>query len=260
MAEYSFGENICSLHLISRCCLSLEDKTRFRPGCTNLSRPVDSSSSDASTSNMSFLHLPYDIREQIYLQLFPHTPNIYLHATDDGVVHLPQDRDSGIPTAYLRTCKALHREASEYLYNGYIFDIVGKKKDCVFQHQRLKKTVEKYARNEVHTRALSNGLDSWTGCISIFAGDAKLAISERRQRGQPATIEELAREEEMKLDTIQRANRRTARDARVWWWTRFVAGLILGFLCGWYLGGGSFTILGRRATALFQSRASNCCA
>lgn len=176
---------------------------------------------------MSFLDLPYDIREQIYIHLFPRTRHLYLHATEDGPIHLPI-HDAEIPTAFLRTCKALNQEASEYLYNGYQFDVVGRKTDCVVHYQNIHALVQKFARDEVHVRAFSNGPDSSTGCISILVGEAKLARLEGRRRGQPTTIKRLWDEEKIKQASVQRQHpRRWLSDAILYW----TLGLCFAALC-----------------------------
>lgn len=175
--------------------------------------------------------LPYDIRVQIYSHLFPRTRHLYFHATDRGLVHLPA-HDSALPVAFLHTCRALHQEASEYLYNGYSFDVVGKKLDCVEQYERLHNTIEQYARGTVHVRAFSNGIDSSTGCISILVGDAKLRMLERRRRGRPTTIEQLANEGTSK----ENAQGHALRGERMFWIIAGALGAVLAALGWWVVG------------------------
>lgn len=182
---------------------------------------------------MSFLDLPYDIRHTIYSHLFPRTRHLYLHATDDGPVYL-SNIDCSVPVAFLRTCKSLNQEASEYLYNGYVFDVYGRKSHILANYKQVQKTVEKYARDRVHTRALSNGPLSITGCMSIVVGDAKLATLERRGRGQPTTIEELQEEERARQGIAQRfiaLGSGARRRSRMFWWTLATAGaaVVLAF-------------------------------
>lgn len=146
---------------------------------------------------MDLISLPYDIRYLIYSHVFPATPQIHIHAIDGHLRCITPEHD--IPTALLRVCKALGMEASEYLYNNYLFNILGTKKDCLATYNTFLKVAQKYARDKVHIHAFSNGIHSVTGCLSIHAGDGKaLAMLRQRQRGQPKTILEL--QEELKAE------------------------------------------------------------
>lgn len=181
---------------------------------------------------MQFLDLPYDVRHHIYSHLFPPSNHLYLHSTEAGPIHLPT-HDSTVPVDLLRTCPALHQEASEYLYNTYRLDVVGRKADCLKHYKSIQATVEKYARDEVHVRAFSNGRDSSTGCISILVGDGKLATLQRRQRGLPMTVEELESEEKSRLqfENFLRVHRRTDRDYGLM--PAVVVGGVLALLLAW---------------------------
>lgn len=188
---------------------------------------------------MSFLDLPYDVRHHIYSYIFPRASHLFLHATDTGLVYLPKHDDT-IPKAFLQSCGALHQEASEYLSNGYIFNVAGMKLDCVKQYGRIEGMVGKYARDRVYVRAFSNGLDSSTGCISIMVGDAKLKALEERGRGQPMTIRDLEREG--KYDLKQKRAQRSWTETRpvqslltVLWWTVIPAAMPFGLAICWII-------------------------
>jgi hypothetical protein len=141
---------------------------------------------------MQLLDLPYDIRHQIYLHLFPTGQQIYIQANRDRLRSITADRE--IPTGLLRTCKSLGKETLEFLYSNYLFNIVGRKKNCLSSYDAFVEVVEKYARDEVYYQAFSNGSHSDTMCVSVHAGEHKIAILDRRQRGEPKTIVELQHE------------------------------------------------------------------
>ena len=99
-----------------------------------------------------------------------------------------------VPTDLLLTCRGLNTEVSEYLYNYYLFNIVGKKRDCLATYESFLNTMKKHARHDVHVDAFSNGSHSSTMCISIQAGEGRMAMLKRRDRGEPKQIQELEKE------------------------------------------------------------------
>ena len=187
---------------------------------------------------MHFLDLPYDIRFSIYEQLFPSVPQLYLHAVEDGVRYLPQ-QDSSIPIGFLLANKALSLEASEYLYNNYLINIVGRKHDCFSFYPGVLRTVKRYARTQTHVRAFSNGLGSSTGAISIAVGDAKLQMLENRQRGDPKTMEQFKQEAEIMRD-VSKGLREMYRELNInqasFWWSVVCLTIGLGLLLAWTAG------------------------
>jgi len=150
---------------------------------------------------MDLLTLPYDIRHLIYDQVFPPGPQIYIHVLGSSLKSItPEHR---VPTTLLRVNSQLHVEASEYLYNGYLFNLVGTKKDCITAYKPFLATIEKYSREAVRADVFSNGRHSATMCMSLQSGDAKLDFLKSRERGQPTTLmslkEEVAAEDGMRF-------------------------------------------------------------
>jgi hypothetical protein len=149
---------------------------------------------------MDLLSLPYDIRYKIYEHVFPPGKQIYIQAFGaNNLQSWPQTLrsitpDHGIPTNILSTCRALQAEGSEYLYNNYLFNIIGTKHHCLDAYNDFLSTVKKYARNEVHVNAFSNGSHSSTMCLSIHCGEGRTAMLRRRERGEPKAIDELEKE------------------------------------------------------------------
>lgn len=136
--------------------------------------------------------LPYDIRYLVYRHLFPPTSQIYIQSIGDRLISITPDHK--IPTAFLRTNKFLRRESSEYLYNSYLFNIIGTKSDCLRAYPPFLVTTEKHSRAPVRVDCFSNGVHAATACISIQVGTGRLALLRRRERGVPMEIAELERE------------------------------------------------------------------
>ncbi|KAK5123859.1 hypothetical protein LTR85_002055 [Meristemomyces frigidus] len=138
------------------------------------------------------LALPYDVRYLIYQHIFPPGEQIYIQAHGNALQSiLPED---GLPTDALLVCRQINEEASGYLYNNYLFNIVGTKKDCLASYETFLEPLRKHARHEVRIDAFSNGEHSSTMCISLRAGDAKDGVLNRRARGQHKSIGEVERE------------------------------------------------------------------
>jgi hypothetical protein len=142
---------------------------------------------------LTLLSLPYDVRFLIYQHLFPSPPQIYLQAGRDGSV-IAIIAEGTFPTGLLLTCSAIHSEAAGYLYNTYLFNLIGTKQDCLSSYKGFLNTLRKYAREEVHLNAFTNGVHSDTMCISLHTGDGKMAILRGRRRGVETTLGEIRRE------------------------------------------------------------------
>lgn len=145
----------------------------------------------------TLLTLPYDIRYQIYTHLFPPGRQIYIQAfpSSTSPSSLRSITTSPIPTPLLSTCRLLHLEAGEYLYNTYLFNLVGRKPDCLAKYKLLERTMQKYTgMGVVHVDAFSNGEHSSTMAIALHAGEGKVEILRARGRGEEKTIGEVERE------------------------------------------------------------------
>lgn len=180
---------------------------------------------------MHFYDLPYDVRSQIYQHLFPTSEQVYVWIIKNTLrAIIPHGR---IPIELLVTSKALYSETSEYLYNGYLFNLIGTKRDCLKNYERFLTTLQKHAREPCFVHAFSNGPHSSTMCISMQAGKAKMALLERRSRGQLRTISQIKSEVAL---TADRQQRRSGVNS----WTRlrllFIASFILVALVSLWLG------------------------
>lgn len=157
------------------------------------------------SSLMHILDLPYDVRHQIYHQLFPPGESIYIQALPDKLrVVSVLER---IPVELFLTSRLLYLEASGYLYNGYLYNIIGTKRNCLRNYRGFLSTVHKHAWNEVHVDAFGNGAHSSTMCVSIHVGEAMKALLRRRERGEPKKIRDLEQElassnRGLRLDTL----------------------------------------------------------
>lgn len=138
---------------------------------------------------MNLLALPYDIRHKIYEHSFPPGQQIYIQVLGSELKSITPEYK--IPNGLLLTCRALNAEANEYLYNSYLFNIIGTKQDCLSAYKSFLANVKKHARDEVHVDAFSNGAHSSTMCISIHSGAGRVAMLERRERGERKEIAEL---------------------------------------------------------------------
>jgi hypothetical protein len=91
------------------------------------------------------LSLPYDVRYIIYSHLFPSLRQLYLMASRESI-H-PMMRPGSLNMEIFLTCRQLHLEASGYLYNNYLFNIIGYKKYCMAHYRPINLLVERYARS-----------------------------------------------------------------------------------------------------------------
>lgn len=136
--------------------------------------------------------IPYDIRYMIYSLLFPDEDQVYLQAQGKDLhCILP---GGGIPVNLFLVNRQLSTEARAYLYNSYLFNLVGPRADCLRTFSRFTKYVETHARAPVSVDAFGNGAHSSTMCISIQAGTAKMSVLKRRRRGEWQDIKKLHRE------------------------------------------------------------------
>lgn len=156
---------------------------------TNMSNTITS-----STAGTSFCSLPYDVRHLIYQNLFPDVKSLYIQSSSERLqVYMAPDSNR-IPTSLLRVSRAVYREASEYLYNTYLFNIVGVKQDCLATYSTFERTLRRHARHEVHVDMFSNGAHSQTMCVSLRAGDSRRQMLEERARGEKKELEEVRKE------------------------------------------------------------------
>lgn len=152
-------------------------------------------------SKPHLLTLPYDIRHLIYAQLFPSGPQLYIHVLGSGNSNSSNSLACispahSLPTGLLRVNRQLHAEGSGYLYNRYLFNLVGTKRDCLAGHGSFVETVRRYSRvgGEVRVDAFSNGRHSATMCVSVMAGESKVGVLRARERGELVRMEEVAAE------------------------------------------------------------------
>lgn len=141
------------------------------------------------------LSLPYDIRCLIYSHLFPKEPQIYIAAARNRSgkltlypMHARHDLSFGI----CRASQQLNAEVAGYVYNNYLFNIVGTKKDIMAIYRPISKVMTKYARTKVQIDVLDNGPLSVTACVSIYVSGGRVAQkAARRQRGNPRNFKEV---------------------------------------------------------------------
>ncbi|CAK1367995.1 unnamed protein product [Cercospora beticola] len=145
----------------------------------------------AEPTSSRLLTLPYDIRFLIYQQLFPSGKYINIQAGRNSHLRLNEE-DSTVPTAFLRTCRLLHAEASRYLYTNYFFLVFGEKRNCLANYEKLQRTLQLHSQSKIHVHPLSNGKHSQTGAILLTSSDAFSVKA--RGRGVPVTVEDLRRE------------------------------------------------------------------
>ncbi|RMY82529.1 hypothetical protein D0861_07851 [Hortaea werneckii] len=139
---------------------------------------------------VNLLSLPYD--------LFPPHEQIYIQAFEDRLRFIsPGD---GLALQLFLVCKDLSTEARAYLYNSYLFNVVGTKKDCLKAYKSFETILHRHARHPVRINAFSNGQHSATMCISMQAGDAKMDVLNRRRRGEARTIREMELEQSHQIE------------------------------------------------------------
>lgn len=86
----------------------------------------------------------------------------------------------------------LNAEVAGHVYNNFLFNIVGTKKDILAVHRRVSEVMAKYARTEVQTDVLDNGPLSATACVSIYVSGGRVERkAARRQRGVLRNLKEV---------------------------------------------------------------------
>ena len=89
----------------------------------------------------------------LYRQLFPANEQIFIATFGDDLrIVFPET----LPTELLYTCREIYTEASEYLYNSYLFNLIGTKKDCLSNYGTFVETLKKHAREAVQIDAFGN--------------------------------------------------------------------------------------------------------
>lgn len=144
-------------------------------------------------SRLHLLSLPYDVRYLIYSHLFPSLRQIYLMASRESIHPMMSPGSLGMDI--FLTCRQLHLEASGYLFNNYLFNIIGYKKYVMTQYRPINLLVERYAKHGSSIEILDNGLLSSTACVSIHAKGGRVeAVLHVRQRGVTRNLEEVEKE------------------------------------------------------------------
>lgn len=168
---------------------------------------------------LHLLALPYDIRWLIYGHLFPWSNHIYLIAHKEGLHHMLAE--GSLPMHLFTICRQINTEAGEYLYNKYLFNVIGHKKHCIDHYRTIFELLDRYAQNGADVDVLDNGLLSVTACVSMFARGGKIETMARsRQRGARRDLHEVEAEARNMVDLpelpSQRPQQRTARQFFRW--------------------------------------------
>lgn len=167
-------------------------------------------------ARLHLLSLPYDVRHTIYSHLFPSLRQIYLMASKESIN--PMMRPGSLNTHIFLTCRQLQAEASDYLFNNYLFNIFGHKKHCVAHYKPVYKLMVRYAKRGAKIEILDNGTLSTTACVSIHAKSRHVeAMLRGRERGVPRDLKEFEDEAAQlpDLDNGQSRNNRGPLSARL---------------------------------------------
>jgi hypothetical protein len=157
-----------------------------------MSRSQDTAPADTG-SRLHLLSLPVDIRWIVYSHLFPSLRQVYLMASKESVN--PMMRPGSLGTDVFLVCRQLQVEASDYLFNNYLFNIIGYKKYCMAHYKPVYKLVERHARNGAEIEILDNGDLSSTACVSIYAKEGHVeAVLQVRKRGVQRDLKEVEEE------------------------------------------------------------------
>jgi hypothetical protein len=147
----------------------------------------------ADKGTLHLMSLPYDIRWIIYSHLFPSLRQVYLMASKESVS--PMMRPGSLGTDVFLVCRQLQAEASGYLFNNYLFNIIGYKKYCMAHYKPVYKLVERYAKHGANIEILDNGDLSSTACVSIYAKEGHVeAVLHVRKRGVQRDLKEVEEE------------------------------------------------------------------
>lgn len=107
----------------------------------------------------------------------------------------PMMRPGSLSIGILLTCHQLHSEASDYLFNNYLFNIIGYKKHCMAHYKPLYELMERHAKHGANVEILDNGELSSTACVSIHAKNGHVeTMLHVRQRGVPRDLQEVEKE------------------------------------------------------------------
>lgn len=144
-------------------------------------------------SRLHLLSLPYDVRFLIISNLFPSMKQVYLIAYRNSI-H-PMMPPGSLHMHVFLTCRQLRMEASDYLFNNYLFNIIGYKKYCMVHYRPINLLMERYAKQGSGLEFLDNGMLSSTACVSIHAKGGRVeAMLQARQRGVTRDLEQVEKE------------------------------------------------------------------
>lgn len=142
---------------------------------------------------LHLLTLPYDIRYTVYSHFFPSLQQIYLMADHDGLSSMMTPDSIG--TNLSLTCRQLQAEAGDYIFNNYLFNVIGYKKHCMAHYRPVYSLMERYAKHGASNQILDNGSLSSTACVSIYAKDGHVeGMLRARQRGVLRDYEDVEEE------------------------------------------------------------------
>jgi len=148
---------------------------------------------ELNSSRLHLLSLPYDVRYLIISHLFPSLKQLYLMAYRDSI-H-PMMRPGSLNMNIFLTSRQLRIEASDYLFNNYLFNIIGYKKHVMVHYKPVNLLMERYAKQGSSVEFLDNGVLSSTACVSVHAKGGRVeAMLQARQRGVTRNLEEVEKE------------------------------------------------------------------
>lgn len=130
----------------------------------------------------------------------------------------PMMRPGSLNTQVFLTCHQLQVEASDYLFNNYLFNIIGHKKHCMAHYKPVYTLMERYAKHGAKIEILDNGTLSSTACVSIHAKSRYVeAMLRGRERGVPRDLKEFEDEAAQlpDLDNGQSSNLRQSLHERL---------------------------------------------
>ena len=135
----------------------------------------------------TLLSLPYDVRHAIYQQLFPRGDQIYIQAFDTGLRSLLPDDSATLAIA--KTCHQLRDESLGYIYNNYLFNLIGNRSHVLDHYKPFLHSMREYAlHRKIRIDTFTNGIHSSTICMSLQSGSTKVRVLEQRQRGEKTPL------------------------------------------------------------------------
>ena len=171
---------------------------------------------------LHLLSLPYDIRWLIYSQLFPQSNHIYLIAHKEGLHHMLAE--GSLPMHIFSVSRQMNMEAGEFLYNSYLFNVIGHKKHCIDHYRSIFELLDRYARDGADVDVLDNGLLSVTACVSMFARGGNIeAMARSRQRGARRDLHEVEAEARNMVDLPELPSQGPQRRTPTQFWQWFFA-------------------------------------